>query len=1113
MKKRLISMCIAMLASFAVLGFTACSDKDKGGSQSSSVEEVKEAPVISNKPTDNTLAITEETNTYQFEIAEYDGEITWISTVTSVATISENGLVTLHKAGYTEIIARNEATGLYDSVVLTVTDERVAETLTITGVPETVRVGDAAIQLGANSSKDGEVSATYDSSNPSVATVSETGLFTPVGSGVTTITATKVGTEIKASVEIEILGAVITSISIVDLPKYGMLVGNTYPLYATCAPENCENYEVEWSVDNTDVAVLDSLGNLIAISKGQCTVTATVKGTDIKTEQVLTISELSTDCEDFRFASVGTSNVFNVGPIITLSNVDGEIVEYGEDQALKIKTRGNGTYNYFAIDFGKKPAGQYKITMRFDVESGTHGGAIAKEGAADKFTTIGQSTNLGDNLYSFVLNHEGGNAKLRFVDPDFNATGSVIIDDVSIKELVFDPDGLNTLPEGTVSFNGVADGTNAAEYGIYAKNGIVTVENGAASLNVSRIEQLVVSLGNVSKGIYKLKFDATLTGGYPAILQIVDGMTVDTEGMVEWASCTTLYNEAGKKLDEFVSANGTTYELTFSFDKDYQNLGIVLINNNADLTCGITLDNISFTALDYTEKQVIQNFDSGLLASDSWSKKPGLKNAASAHVDYSGTFDGMIENGVYKVTINADMKYSRVNLGWFEAGTYTFTFDAKASGANLNGAWTLTTCSDHPTSPDTAMDGANHNKNLATFTEDWTTYSYTITLTEGAFIKMGVIRGIDTSTLDAVVYMDNFTVQAGEVIVTPPDDGEDPVTPPEGGEDDGDDPVVEPTVYELNTIGATPATFDDAEKAAWQYGVYAANTVVGIENGAASLNVTGVEQLVLSLGNVNKGIYKLKFDATMTGGYPAILQMVTGLSVDSETGLASWEALETLYNAAGKQLNEFATPNGTTYELTLRFDNDYTNVGLILINNQEIECGIALDNVSFAALDYTEKQVVQNFDNGLLASDSWSKKPGLINVANAHVDFGGTFSGSIEDGAYKTTINSATTYSRVNLGWFEAGTYTFTFDAKASGSDLNGQIILSTCADHATSPDTAMDGAVHNKAKTTFTEEWETYSYTITLTEGKFIKFGVDGRNTAFNATVWLDDFTVQKIA
>jgi hypothetical protein len=449
-----------------------------------------------------------------------------------------------------------------------------------------------------------------------------------------------------------------------------------------------------------------------------------------------------------------------------------------------------------------------------------------------------------------------------------------------------------------------------------------------------------------------------------------------------------------------------------------------------------------------------------------------------------------------------------VNLGWFEAGTYTFTFDAKASGANLNGGIILTTCADHGTSPDTALDGAKHNKVDKTFTEDWATYSYTITLTEATYVKFGINRGA-TATLDAVVYMDNFCVQAGEVIINPPEGGEeggdDPVTPPEGG----DDPVVEPTVYELNTIGATPVTFDEADKAAWEYGVYAKGTVVGIENGAATLNVANVEQLVLSLGSVNKGIYKLKFDATLTGGYPAILQVVTGLSVNSETGLADWEALETLYNAAGKQLNEFVTPNGTTYELTLRFDSDYANVGLILINNQKMECGISIDNISFMALDYTEKQVIQNFDNGLLASNTWSQRPGLINVANAHVDFGGTFDGQIVDGAYQFG-SATTTYSRVNLGWFEAGTYTFTFDAKVTdASNYDGKIRLFVCA-----PDgdnLQQINAEGQTVATTFSGEWATYSVTFTITEARFIKLGVV--KGSIDGTVWMDNFTAQKTA
>ncbi len=635
-----------------------------------------------------------------------------------------------------------------------------------------------------------------------------------------------------------------------------------------------------------------------------------------------------------------------------------------------------------------------------------------------------------------------------------------------------------TLGSEAVTFD--EEDKGAWEYGVYAANSQPVVEDGKAVLNTTGIEQLVLSLGNVAKGNYRLKLDAEISGGYAAILQVVTGLSVDSAmGLVDWETLTTLYNAAGKSLDDFATPNGNTYELTLRFDNDYENVGFILINNIADQVCSISLDNILFEKIDYMEKQTIQSFNGALLGNAGWSAKPGLINVANAHVDFGGTYSGSIEDGAYKTTIDSATTYSRVNLGWFEAGTYTFMFDAKASGANLNGQIILSTCADHGTSPDTAMDGAVHNKAKTTFTEEWATYSYTITLTEGKFIKFGV-DGRDTA-FNATVWLDNFTVQR---------------------------------LYELKTIGADAATFDQEGKAAWEYGIYAKNVLVDTVNGEAALNVTGVEQLVLSLGSVTKGNYKLKFDAEIIGGYAAILQVVTDLQINAKTGLANWGDLTTLYNGSGKPLSAFATPNGNTYELVLSFYNDYSNVGLILINNvADLTCGITLDNISFAALDYTEQQTVQAFNSSLLGKDGWSAKPTLGFVANAHVDYGGTFSGSIEDGAYKTTISSTTTYSRVNLGWFEAGTYTFTFRAKASGSNLNGQIILSTCADHATSPDTSMDGAVHNKETTTFTEEWATYSYTITLTEGKFVKFGVDGRNTTLNATIWLDDFTVQKTA
>ena len=95
MKKFFKAMCIALMGVCAATVFAACG-KDKGDSstdsqsnsqsnvQSSTVEPTKEAPVITNKPADSTLTMTAETNTYQFTV-DYDGAVTWISTVSSVA--------------------------------------------------------------------------------------------------------------------------------------------------------------------------------------------------------------------------------------------------------------------------------------------------------------------------------------------------------------------------------------------------------------------------------------------------------------------------------------------------------------------------------------------------------------------------------------------------------------------------------------------------------------------------------------------------------------------------------------------------------------------------------------------------------------------------------------------------------------------------------------------------------------------------------------------------------------------------------------------------------------------------------------------------------------------
>ena len=94
MNKFFKAMCITLMGVCAATGFAACG-KDKGDSsidsQNSPIEQIKDAPVITNKPAGNTLTMTAGANTYHFTV-EYEGTVTWISTVSSVATISSADL-------------------------------------------------------------------------------------------------------------------------------------------------------------------------------------------------------------------------------------------------------------------------------------------------------------------------------------------------------------------------------------------------------------------------------------------------------------------------------------------------------------------------------------------------------------------------------------------------------------------------------------------------------------------------------------------------------------------------------------------------------------------------------------------------------------------------------------------------------------------------------------------------------------------------------------------------------------------------------------------------------------------------------------------------------------
>ena len=344
----------------------------------------------------------------------------------------------------------------------------------------------------------------------------------------------------------------------------------------------------------------------------------------------------------------------------------------------------------------------------------------------------------------------------------------------------YDKTVLQTMETGVTSFDGVANGQVAMPFGIYGKNSDPTVQNGKVVLSGAQADSLVLSLGNTTRGRWELTFDAEVTG-YEALAKIVYDIDVDADGAIQWlpTSYANLYKDEGVSVSEIAKVSGTTHKITFTFGQAFTNFGFVLFNTQ-ETEGSIKLDNISFKKVDYSQGYTF-GFEGTKLDFSTWAAQPTLKQSASTHIDSAtiqANADNTVENcGVVietadgnsylKINLGADggstfdapvTRYSRFNIGWVDAGTYTFKMKIKASGANLNGGITLTTCKAHPTYPDTNLDGAVHNKVDYVFTEDWAVYECTYTFEEAVFVKMGVLRGVAASTAECTVYIDEITV-------------------------------------------------------------------------------------------------------------------------------------------------------------------------------------------------------------------------------------------------------------------------------------------------------------------------------------------------------------------
>lgn len=170
----------------------------------------------------------------------------------------------------------------YNITVVDVTAISMVSTLSMF-VGDEQQITPTIVQVGATTT------LTWQSSTPSVATVSENGTITAISQGTTTITCTA-HNGVFAQCEITVSPVLVSGVNLNET-EAELTVGENLQLFATITPDNATDKTVTWSSTNEAVAVVNESGQVTAVGSGTCQIKATANDGSGKTASCLVTVE------------------------------------------------------------------------------------------------------------------------------------------------------------------------------------------------------------------------------------------------------------------------------------------------------------------------------------------------------------------------------------------------------------------------------------------------------------------------------------------------------------------------------------------------------------------------------------------------------------------------------------------------------------------------------------------------------------------------------------------------------------------------------------------------------------------------------------------------------
>jgi uncharacterized protein YjdB len=269
--------------------------------------------------------------------------IAWESMNVQIATVNAQGQVLGIAPGTVIIKATDVLSQAEDSITIIVISNTL-ESITIKNA-RSVEMN-KTLQLTIQATPTGASNAVqWITGNPSIASVSETGLVTGVKLGKTTVTAiSKIDSSISTTVEISVTTPTSDGgITVTIFGSESMSVGETQNLQFVLVPASTTG-GVKWSTSNPSVVTVNqTTGALLAVSPGVANITATYNTTEeIKPFDVITVTVTPAGGSGISIKIVGPTTMVVGGQSTLVADVSSGGVSWSSSNSMIATVNSNG---------------------------------------------------------------------------------------------------------------------------------------------------------------------------------------------------------------------------------------------------------------------------------------------------------------------------------------------------------------------------------------------------------------------------------------------------------------------------------------------------------------------------------------------------------------------------------------------------------------------------------------------------------------------------------------------------------------------------------------------------------------------------------------------------